>query len=100
MPLERREFLHTLTASGLAAAASIMNAVILTAVLSAGNSGLYVSRHVPFLYFQDVFGTQTDPYLRVHFRLSPSPQGAYPNNQIYVPTLKGWNLYVSCPPTE
>ncbi len=26
------------------------------------NSGLYVSRHVPFLYFQDVFGTQTDPY--------------------------------------
>ena len=46
------------------------------------------------------FGTQTDPYLRVHFRLSPSPQGAYPNNQIYVPTLKGWNLYVSCPPTE
>lgn len=26
------------------------------------NSGHYVSRHVPFLYFQDVFGTQTDPY--------------------------------------
>lgn len=26
------------------------------------NTGLYVSRHVPFLYFQDVFGTQTDPY--------------------------------------
>ncbi len=26
------------------------------------NQGEYVSRHVPFLYFQDVFGTQTDPY--------------------------------------
>jgi hypothetical protein len=46
------------------------------------------------------FGSQKDNYLRVHFRLSPSPSGAYPDNAVYVPTLKSWNLYVSCPPTE
>ncbi|MBK6691908.1 MAG: hypothetical protein IPG50_06845 [Myxococcales bacterium] len=43
---------------------------------------------------------QRENFLRVHFQLHPSPQGAYPNSAIYVPTLRSWQLYISCPPTE
>lgn len=39
----RSPFTLVLQRSGIAAAASVMNAVILTAILSAGNSGLYAS---------------------------------------------------------
>lgn len=47
-----------------------------------------------------VLNYQRQNFLRVHFRLSPSVEGSYPNNAIYVPTLHSWQLYVSCPPTE
>ena len=55
---------------GLAAAASIMNAVILTAVLSAGNSGLYVSTRM--LYAMAETGQAPKCFLKLNKRGVPS----------------------------
>ena len=55
---------------GLVAAASIMNAVILTAVLSAGNSGLYVSTRM--LYAMAETGQAPKCFLKLNKRGVPS----------------------------
>ena len=55
---------------GLAAAASIMNAVILTAVLSAGNSGLYVSTRM--LYAMAETGQAPKCFRKLNKRGVPS----------------------------
>ena len=55
---------------GLAAAASVMNAVILTAVLSAGNSGLYVSTRM--LYAMAETGQAPKCFLKLNKRGVPS----------------------------
>ena len=55
---------------GLAAAASVMNAVILTAVLSAGNSGLYVSTRM--LYAMAETGQAPRCFLKLNKRGVPT----------------------------
>ncbi len=55
---------------GLVAAASVMNAVILTAVLSAGNSGLYVSTRM--LYAMAKTGQAPKTFLKLNKRGVPS----------------------------
>jgi len=55
---------------GLVAAASVMNAVILTAVLSAGNSGLYVSTRM--LYAMAKTGQAPKLFLKLNKRGVPS----------------------------
>lgn len=55
---------------GLVAAASVMNAVILTAVLSAGNSGLYVSTRM--LYAMAETGQAPKCFLKLNKRGVPS----------------------------
>lgn len=56
---------------GIALAASVMNAVILTAILSAGNSGLYVSSRM--LYSLAVEGKAPKIFMRVNKRGIPMP---------------------------
>lgn len=57
--------------AGIAAAAAVMNAVILTAVLSAGNSGLYVSTRM--LYALAEAGQAPKIFTRVNSRGVPMP---------------------------
>ena len=56
---------------GLACAASVMNAVILTAILSAGNSGLYVSSRM--LYSLALEGRAPKIFAKVNSRGIPMP---------------------------
>lgn len=56
---------------GIAFAASVMNAVILTAILSAGNSGLYVSSRM--LYALALEGRAPKIFARVNSRGIPMP---------------------------
>ncbi|MDF7680729.1 amino acid permease [Enterobacteriaceae bacterium ESL0689] len=64
--------------AGLLSAAAIMNAVILTAVLSAGNSGMYASTRM--LYTLACHGKAP----RIFARLS---QGGVPRNALYATTV-------------
>lgn len=57
--------------AGVAIAASVMNAVILTAILSAGNSGLYVSSRM--LYSLAIEGKAPKIFSRVNRRGVPMP---------------------------
>ncbi|MDO4917234.1 MAG: amino acid permease [Rothia sp. (in: high G+C Gram-positive bacteria)] len=57
--------------AGIAFAASVMNAVILTAILSAGNSGLYVSSRM--LYSMALEGKAPKIFARVSSRGVPMP---------------------------
>lgn len=57
--------------AGIAFAASLMNAVILTAILSAGNSGLYVSSRM--LYSLAIEGKAPRIFARVSRRGVPTP---------------------------
>ena len=57
--------------AGIAFAASVMNAVILTAILSAGNSGLYVSSRM--LYSLAIEGKAPKIFARVNKRGVPMP---------------------------
>ncbi|GGH60006.1 amino acid permease [Rothia aerolata] len=57
--------------AGVAFAASVMNAVILTAILSAGNSGLYVSSRM--LYSLAIEGKAPKIFARVNKRGIPMP---------------------------
>ena len=66
--------------AGFAAAASVMNAVILTAILSAGNSGMYASTRM--LYTLAMQGKAP----RLFARLSAS---GVPRNALYATTLVG-----------
>ena len=66
--------------AGFAAAASVMNAVILTAILSAGNSGMYASTRM--LYTLAIQGKAP----RLFARLSAS---GVPRNALYATTLVG-----------
>ncbi|WP_028629955.1 amino acid permease [Metapseudomonas resinovorans] len=66
--------------AGFAAAASVMNAVILTAILSAGNSGMYASSRM--LYNLALQGKAP----RLFSRLSAS---GVPRNALYATTLVG-----------
>lgn len=66
--------------AGLAFAAGVMNAVILTAVLSAGNSGMYASTRM--LYNLAVEGRAP----RLFAKLSP---GGVPRNALYATTAVG-----------
>lgn len=66
--------------AGLAFAAAVMNAVILTAVLSAGNSGMYASTRM--LYTLAVDGKAP----RIFAKLS---KGGVPRNALYATTIVG-----------
>lgn len=57
--------------AGIAVAASVMNAVILTAILSAGNSGLYVSSRM--LYSLAIEGKAPRIFAKVNRRGIPMP---------------------------
>lgn len=57
--------------AGILGAASVMNAVILTAILSAGNSGLYASSRM--LYAMAVSGKAPKVFARVNKRGVPMP---------------------------
>jgi lysine-specific permease len=71
---------------GLVAAASIMNAVILTAVLSAGNSGLYVSTRM--LYAMAETGQAPKCFLKLNKR-------GVPTNALFATVIFGFAAFLT-----